>query len=146
MANPLVPQGTLNRLRASISFVSFPGLQITASFLGKEGIALAFDGVVTTPLDTMTGVVQSPEPYQRVTVSAHLIKSQALANNFKSQIELNSLVGDFVVRTDAGSMGPYQVSNGAINTVNPLKFDGSDAGWTLMLSGIYYVNASLWNF
>ena len=145
MANPIIPQGVLNRLRASATLTQFPGLNITASYLGKEGISLSFEGVVTTPLDTMTGVVQSPEPYQRVTMAAHLIKSQALANAFKTQIELSSLIGDVTIRPDAAQLGPYQLSNVAINSVNPLKFDGTDPGWVLMMSGIYYVNSSLWN-
>ena len=106
---------------------------------------MSFEGVVTTPIDTMTGIVQSPEPYQRCTVAVHLIKSQALANAYKTQIELNSLLGDMTVRPDAVALGPYELSNVAINGVNPLKFDGTDAGWVVMLSGIYYVNSSLWN-
>ena len=148
MANPLVPQGVLNRLRASITLSSFPGLNVTASYLGREGISMTFDGVATTPIDTMTGVVQSPEPYQRVTVSAHLLKSQALANAYKTQIELNTLMGDVTVRPDVPSgvgIGPYQLSNTALNTVNPLKFDGTDAGWIIMMSGIYYINSAIWS-
>ena len=148
MANPQVPQGTLNRLRASITLTSFPNLNITASYLGREGISLTFDGVVTTPIDSMTGIVPSPEPYQRITVSAHLLKSQALANAYKAQIELNSLLGDVTVRPDVAigtGIGAYQLSNCYINTVNALKFDGTDAGWIIMIGGIYLINSALWN-
>ena len=145
MANPIVPQGTLNRLRASITITSFPGLNITASYLGKEGVSLSFDGMVTTPIETMVGVVPSPEPYQKVSVSAHLLKTQALANSWKAQLEALSLIGDITVRSDTTTLDPYQFSNCYIMNVNPLKFAGDDAGWVISLGGIYYVNSSLWN-
>lgn len=145
MANPMVPQGTLNRLLGSVTFTDFPGLNITAPFLGKEAIGLTFDGPVTTPLETMSGIVDSPEPYQRVTVVAHLIKSQALANSFKTQIETFSVLGDATVRLDAKTLGPYQLSNTMIYNVNPLKADGMDPGWVVTLTGIYYINSALWN-
>jgi hypothetical protein len=147
-ANQLLPQGTLNRLRASVTFVSLPGLNIPASYLGKEMIGMSFDGVITTPLETATGVVTSPEPYQRVTVSCHLVKSMALASLWQAQILVNSLVGDFVVRPDSDpsiSLGPFSISNGMVNTVSPLRFDGTDPNYSLILSGQYYVNSNLFN-
>lgn len=145
MSNPIVPQGVLNRLRASATFPAFTGLNVSASYLGKDGISLAFDGVVTTPIETMTGLVMSPEPYQRVTVTMHLLKTQALANSFKSQIETSSLIGDVTIKPDATTLDPYQLSNVTIYNVSPLKFDGTDAGWVVMMVGIYYVNANLFN-
>lgn len=147
-ANQLIPQGTLNRLRTSVTFVSLPGLNIPASYLGKEMVGMSFEGVVTTPLETATGVVTSPEPYQRVTVTCHLVKSMALAALWQAQIQVSGLVGDFVVRPDSDpsvSIGPYQISNGMVNTVAGLRFDGSDPNWTLVLSGQYYVNSNLFN-
>lgn len=146
MANPQIPQGTLNRLRGSVTITSFPGLNITASYLGREGISLSFDGMATLSVDTMTGVVQSPEPYQRVTLSVHLLKTQALADLFKQQIESTTLLGEVTVRTDAQALSVYQLSNVAVTTVNPMKFDGTDAGFAVVMSGIYYINSSLWNF
>ena len=119
---------------------------MSASYLGKEGISISFDGEATTTIDTMTGVVQSPEPYQRVTMTIHLIKSQALAAAYKAQIELSTLLGDCIIRPDARELGPYSLSNGAISNVNPLKFDGTDAGWVLMGRAVYNINDSLWNF
>ena len=145
MANPIIPQGALNRLRTSITFTTSPNLNVSASYLGKEMVSISFDGVATTPIETATGLVQSPEPYQRVTIAAHLLKTQALANAFKQQIELNTLLGDLVLRLDAASLDPYQISNSSIQTVNPIKGDGTDGGWVVMMSGIYYINSNLWN-
>lgn len=146
MANPLQPQGTLNRLRGSINFTSVPSLNITAPFLGREMIGITFEGQANTPIETATGVVQSPEPYQRVTVNAHLLRTQFLANSWKAQLESNVLIGEFTIRSDSAILNPYQISNGAIQNVDPLRFNGTDAGWTIMISGIYYINSALWNF
>lgn len=145
MANPTVPQGTLNRLRSSITVPGLPGLNITPPYLGREMVALNFEGVATTPIETATGLVMSPEPYQRCTATAHLLKSQALANLWKAQLQVNTLIGDIVVRLDAKPLNPYQLSNCAINNVNPLRGDGTDAGWVIMFTGIYYINSDLWN-
>lgn len=146
MPNPIVPQDVLNRLRGSLVLTDHPELNVTPSYLGKEGMSINFEGVVTTPLDTMTGVVQSPEPYQRVAVAIHLLKPQALADAWKQQIELTSLIGDATLRTDAKQLSVFQLSNTAISNVSPIKIDGTDPGYVVMLTGIYYINSSLWNF
>ena len=145
MANPIVPQGTLNRLRGSLTLPAFTALNVTAPFLGKEGISITFEGVVTTPIETMTGLVMSPEPYQRVSASIHLLKSQTLANSWKRQLETLSLIGDATIKTDAATLNPYQLSNTTIYQVAPLSFDGQNAGWTVSIVGIYYINSALWN-
>ena len=144
-ANPQVPQGQLNRLRGSVTFSNFPALNVTAGYLGREGLGLNFEGQATLSIDTMTGVVQSPEPYVKMSVPVHLIKTQALAALFKAQMESNTVLGDATVRTDATGLPPYQLSNCAITTVNAIKIVGTDAGWVVMLSGIYYINSALWN-
>jgi len=145
MPNPLVPQGTLNRLRGSIQVTAFPELNVTASYLGKEGIGLSFGGVITTPIMTMTGVVQSPEPYQEASLTIHLLKTQAFANQWKIQLESSSLLGDMIINPDSVNLGSYALSNMAINNINPLSFAGTNAEYVVMCSGIYYVNSSLWN-
>lgn len=145
MPNPLIAQGTLNRIRASIVWNDFPQLNVTASYLGKDGISMSLDGDATGTIETMTGVVQSPEPYQRVTLSVHLLKTQALSNAYKAQMELATILGEGIIRPDAKTLSPYPISNAAIATINPLKFDGTDAGWVIMIRGVYYVNSSIWN-
>jgi hypothetical protein len=145
MANPNVPQGTLNRLRGSVTVPSNTQLNVTAPYLGKDGISLSFDGAANTAIDTMVGLVQSPEPYQRVTMAIHLLKTQALAELWKSTVESNVLLGDITVKTDSSILAPYLISNCAVMNVNPLKFDGTDAGWIVMITGIYYINSDLWN-
>lgn len=147
MANPLIPQGTLNRLRASVLWNDTPELNVTSSFLGREGIRLAFEGEATTFINTMTGAVTSPEPYQAVSLTINLLKTQPLANSYKNRYELNTLLGDGIVRPDVNSnsagLSPYQLSNCGIENVRELNFAGEDAGWVVTIKGFYQINSSL---
>lgn len=47
MPNPMIPVGTLNRVRASVKFTSHSELNVSASFLAKEGVELSFQGNIT---------------------------------------------------------------------------------------------------
>lgn len=146
--SPLVPQGNLNRLKASIVIDGFPQLNVTPSFLLPEGIGLSFGGPITTNLPSMTGVVTSPEPYQLVTCTVHLMKSQALAAAYKAQLENSSLIGTYTIRPDVDTAigpGPWYISNGSIINVSPLNFGGRDAGYVIELAGTYNINAAAWS-
>jgi hypothetical protein len=143
-ANPLIAQGTLNRLRGSVVVAGFPQLNVTAPYLGKEGISLALGGESTTYLDTMTGAVTSPEPKMMVNCVVHLLKTQPLAALYKAQMELLSLIGDITVIPDAATLGNYQIINCAIAAVSELRFSGEDAGFGVTLKGYYLINAALW--
>lgn len=147
MSSPLVQLGTLNRLAASIVWQDFPELNVTPSFLNREGIRLALDGDATRFLPAMTGAVTSPEPYQMVTLTINLLKTQGLAPQYKNQMEFSTLLGDCVVRPDVpvGSVGitPYDLVNMAIESVRELSFSGEDAGWSVVCRGYYLINSSL---
>jgi hypothetical protein len=143
--NPLIPQGTLNRIRASVVWPSFPSLNVTASYLGRQGIRLALDGESTLFIPTMTGAVTSPEPYMMITMTMHLLKSQNLAALYKAQMEDTALIGDGTVRPDAVNLPVYPIINCAIQAVRELNFAGDDADFAVAIRGYYLVNASLWN-
>ncbi len=147
-ANPLVPQGVLNRLVASINWNNFPELNITPPYLTKEAIRLALDGETTHYVPTATGAVTSPEPYMMITATAHLIKPQPLAAAYKAQMETNSLLGDGVIRPDVaasqGGLTPFDVANCSIQAVRELNFDGSDGGFVITLRGYWIINSELW--
>jgi hypothetical protein len=145
MANPLIAQGTLNRLRASVVFTSFPQLNITSSYLGKAGISMGFEGEYTTFIDTMTGAVTSPEPYVRVMLRINLLKTQALANAYKAQAEQSTLLGDLTVRPDATTLDPYPLINSGFANVGELSFAGGSADWMLSLHCYYNINAALFS-
>lgn len=144
MANPLVDQGVLNRIRGSVTWDNFTNLNITAAFLGKEGIRLALEGQASKPIPTMTGLVQSPEAYKMVSLTLNLLKSQALADAYKAQVELSSILGGCTVRPDATTLSPYQLLNMSIDSPNDLDFSGESAGYVIKATGYYLVNSSLW--
>lgn len=145
MANPLIEQGSLNRLRASVVVSGDSTLNVTAPFLGREGISLALDGETTAFLGTLTGVVTSPEPYQLVTVRMHLVRTQSLPAQYKKQMETNSLIGDIVVRPDSKALPPYAILNCAVEGVDELKMNGSDPGFMVRIRGAYAINSALYD-
>jgi len=143
--NPLVAQGNLNRLRASILFPAFPQLNVTPPFLGPNMIRLRLGGQTTAMIPTGTGVVTSPEPFMLVTMTVQLLKSQAFADQFKTQYESNALLGACTVRPDTTTLSPFDFSNTAIQSVDELSFSGTDASFTVSLQATYYINNSMWN-
>lgn len=145
MANPLIDQGSLNRIRGSITIPNFPALNITAPYLGKQGIRLALQGESVVYLPTMTGAVTSQEPYMMIEVAATLLKTQPLSNQFKLQMESSALIGDISVRPDAAQLGIYEVVNSSIKGVREMSFAGDEPGWVVTLGGYYLVNNSLFD-
>ncbi|MAF04429.1 MULTISPECIES: hypothetical protein [unclassified Herbaspirillum] len=143
--NPLIAQGTLNRLRGSVVVTDVPELNVTASYLGKAGISLSLDGDATTFIPTMTGAVTSGEPYQMVTMTINLLKTQGLANLYKQRAENLSTLGDLVITPDASTLGTYPLTNCAIGSVRELSFAGEDAGYVVTIRGYYLINNSLWD-
>ena len=143
--NPLVPQGTLNRVRATFQCVATPALNVTAPFLGKEGLSLALEGETTLYIPTMTGAVTSPEPYMMVTVNLHLLKTQGLAATYKSQMENLSTIGDCVITPDASTLPTYSLVNCAIESVTEMPMNGTDAGFNVRIRGYYITNNALFN-
>jgi hypothetical protein len=139
-----VNQGNLNRLLASVTFSDFQNLNIISTYLGKEGISINFDTDANLTIPAMTGVVQSPEPYQMVSIEIHLLRSQAFAAQYKSQIESLTLVGDLTVIPDSITMPKYSISNCAIKNVSGLKLNGTDADFTITITGSYQINSQLW--
>lgn len=144
-ANPLVQQGTLNRLRGSVVIPNFPALNVTAGYLGKQAISLALDGDVTQMIDTMTGLVTSPEPYMGATITMHLLRTQALATAWRTQWETLSTLGAVTVHTDTAALGHFDFQNCAVTRAPTMTFDGTDPGFMVEIRGIYYINQSLWN-
>lgn len=143
--NPLVSQGTLNRLRGSVVLTDHPELNVTASFLGPEGIRLALEGEPTTQIPTLTGAVQSPEPYQLCNVTVSLLKTQALADAYKKQYENDTVIGDITVRPDSSVLSPYNLINCSLGPLRELSFNGTDASYAVSIRGYYQINASLWD-
>lgn len=143
MANSLQSQGTLNRLRANVTIPAFPALAITAPFVGRRGISVAWQGETTVYLDTMTGAVTSPEPYVKASVVCHLVKSQPLANSWKLQLESATLLGNVTVRPDASTLSPWSFVNCSLQRVADMSLAGDDPEYQITIGGLYYINQSL---
>lgn len=144
MATPQT-QGTLNRLRGAISFTDHPELNITPGFLGKEMISITPQGDATHIIPTATGVVTSPEPYQVMEFSAHVLRTNGLGDRFKKRIEELSTLGDATIRSDSSSFSDYNVTNVSVKSVDAIKMNGEDAGWMIHFSGAYLINGSLYS-
>jgi len=143
MANPLIDQGVLNRLRGSVVFADNPAFNVTSPFLGKAGLRLALEGQATVYLPTLTGAVRSPEPYQMVSLSANLLKSQPLANAYKNRMETDTFLGNATVRTDSVTLNVYEIINVSISALRELNLNGEDADYLITFIGYYSVNQSL---
>jgi hypothetical protein len=164
--NPLIAQGYLNKLRASLSLTNFTNLNVTAPFLNREGIRLAIEGQATDFLPTLTGAVGSPNPFMMCSVTVNLLKTQSIANAYKLQMESSTLLGPGTVRPDIGNstttflqanpllaqgglpaagLSPYELTNLAIVSVAEQSYSGEDAGWRITLRGFYQINSSLYN-
>lgn len=140
MPMQIVPQGNLNRLRASVVPTSFPELQVISSYLGPEGIRLAFDSNAADLLPTMTGMVTSPAPYQAATLTIAIVKSTPLSDRYKLQFEDNTMLGEVTVRPDATQLSPFVLENMTLETVREMGFAGNDAVVVVTMRGYRLVN------
>lgn len=147
MPSPQTPPGNLNRVAASVYLVDHPELNVSADYLGRDGISLSFEGNSTTGIDAMTSIVMSPEPYQRSTLMINLLKSQNLAALWEAQRALSTLIGALQVYPDVqqGGIGVYPLSNCAILNIRELRFAGEDAGYVVSVIGKYDINSTLYN-
>jgi hypothetical protein len=143
--NPLVSQGVLNRLRASVNVIDSPELNGSASFFGESGVSLALEGQATGQIGTLVGVANSPEPYLMASVVINLLKTQSLAALWKARMEKDSQLGEIVITPDAVAIGTYYLYNASIESVKDMQLNGKDAGYTVTVKGIYYINSDLWN-
>ena len=144
MANPQIPQGTLNRLLATVVFSDNAGLNVTAPYLGKNGIHLVLDGKSAESLPTMTGTVISPEPYMMGTATMDLLKSQAFADRYKQQMETNSSIGNGTIWPDSTTLSPFNIFNAVITGVRDLPFNGQSAEFAVSIEFYYQVNSNLY--
>ncbi|ECI3834681.1 hypothetical protein DOQ96_10285 [Salmonella enterica subsp. enterica] len=145
MPNPLVPQGFLNRVRGAVTVTDNPALNVSASYLGKEGISMRPDTAATDILPTLTGTVGSQAPYQQVTLTIHLLKTQGLGASYQKQFAADTALGEVVVTPDATTFGNYTVLNCYLVNFNELQLNGMDAGYVVTLSGYLITNDKMWD-
>jgi hypothetical protein len=142
MSNPLINQGSLNRLLGSIVIPGFAYLSVISPFLGKDGISISLEGDASQLHGTMTGGVPSPEPYQMATITANILKTNGLGAAYKLQFETDTTIGNVSVITDTIALPPYDFDTCVLQSVQEVKFDGNQPGMVIKIRGIYRINSA----
>ena len=142
--NPLIDQGVLNRIRASVTWANFPQLNVTAPFLDRDGVTLRKEGEATMQHPTMTGVVQSGEVYMPVSVVIALLRTQALSAAYQTQMQASTVLGQGTVFPDVSvGLAPYVLYNMAIQSVGELVLNGTTPIWAVTCRGYWPINNNL---
>jgi len=142
--NPYTPQGTLNRLKSSVTVPGISALNITSSYMSKQFVSIAFDGEIANAIPTATGIVTSPEPYVMATITVGILRTQPLAAAWKLQAETLASIGNVSVFPDTAAYPEYDLVNCVIQHIEPAAFDGVDPVVRVVIRGAYYVNNALW--
>jgi len=143
IGNPQIPQGVLNLTRVNVQVPNFPQLNITAPYFGTGGMTMSWTSPATTFINTLTGRVISPEPFQAVTIGLHLVKSQTLAGLWEAQRQSFTAIGNLLAYTDAALMPSYAFSNCAIENVNEITSNGKSYEYFVTVGGTYIINNQL---
>jgi len=143
--NPQVAQGTLNKVRSSVIVTGDNTLNVTAPFLGRNMVSVAFQGDASAYIQTASGAVPSPEPYLVATITIDVLKTTGTLGLWRTQLENASFIGDIRVVSDTVALSDYTFTNCTIISIGDLPFDGSTAEARITINGIYYVNSSLWS-
>ncbi len=144
--NPLVTQGTLNRVRCHIVVANNPALNITSSYMGRRLATIRFEDAFADQIGTGTGVVNSPVPYVMAAIEASLLRTTSLADAWLAQSQNQSRIGPITIHSDTAAFSAIQIDNVVIRDLQPGVYDGTDPVSMLTLRGIYYVNNALWSF
>ncbi|MHB8914737.1 MAG: hypothetical protein ACYC4K_02870 [Thiobacillus sp.] len=142
--NPMVAQGTLNRLKASVTFPNLSGLNITSPYMSKHFVTVSFDGDFDNLIETATGGVTSPEPYVMATVSVGILRTQALASQWLVQAQAISDIGEMSVFSDTAAFPEIDLHNAILKHFDTGTYDGTDPVVKLTFKGIFYANNNLW--
>jgi hypothetical protein len=146
MGNPLIDQGQLNLLKAAVTWNNFQSLNVSAPFLDRPGILLRKKTTGTSQHPTMTGIVQSPQPYMEIDIVIALLKTQPLSDAYKTQFETDTIIGAGIVYPDTTTgLSPYDIDNMALGTVGEILLNGTTPIWGVTLSGVWYINSAAFN-
>lgn len=142
--NTATSQGTLNRLRASITVTDNPDLNVTSDYLGAGGISVAPSGNVTDFINTMTGRVTSPVPYIPVEVTINMLRTQTLGAAWYNQALSNSLLGAVTITPDVTTFPNISLRNCGITSLPTQSYAGTDPSFDIVVSGYMIINSELW--
>ena len=143
--NPNLFPSNLNRIRGSVLVPSNSSLNITASYLGKEGIVIAPQSPVVTQMQGLATIVNSEEPYQLVQVTAMVMKSLALSAAYINQIQQSPSIGTITITPDTSVLPQFTLFNTAIVNWNQISMAGLQPDFTITFQGQFNVSNDLWN-
>ena len=143
MANPNIIPSPLNRVRANVSIPSAGDLNVTAPYLGAEGISISFAGNVATQLMGLTSTINSEEPYVPSQIRISLLKSLALANQWMTRIQNAPTLGQVTVISDTKEFEPINFYNCVITNVADVSMAGKQAEFVITISGYWAVSNDL---
>jgi hypothetical protein len=144
--NPGIARGVLNRVKCSVVLPSFPSLNIISANMGRSMARISFTGDLVNQISTGTGLVNSPEPFVRATITIALLRTQPIAAAWFSQILADSNVEDATIYSDTSTFPPIALQSVVANHMDPGPFDGTSPDFMLILSGALPVNNNLWTF
>ena len=126
-------------------FRSNSSLNITSSYLGKEGIVIAPQSPVVTQMQGLATIVNSEEPYQLVQVTAMVMKSLALSAAYINQIQQSPTVGTITVTPDTSVLPQFTLYNCAIVNWNQISMAGTQPDFAIVFQGQFNVSNDLWS-
>lgn len=144
IANPLITQGLLNRVRVHTVVAENSALNVTASYMGKSQAQLTFEPPFVDQIETATGIINSPKPFVMGSLVINLLRSQSLANDWLNTTQVDSQLGTITVYGDSTTFEPITLYNTSITDFDPGAFDGQDPIVKLTIRGVFYVNNDLW--
>ena len=143
--NPNLIPGNINRIRGTILVPGNPTLNVTAPFLGADGIVISPQTPTTTVIQGMASTINSEEPYQIIQVRAMILKSLALSAAYLTQIQNSPSIGSITVNPDTNVMAPFTLNNVAIVNWQEISFAGRQADFAVVFSGYYNISNDLWS-
>lgn len=145
MPSPLVNQGFLNRVKGAVNVTDDPDLNVTASYLGTDGISLRPDTAAADVIPTLTGTVGSQAPYQQVTLTVHMLRTQALSAAWQNRFSTSTALGEIEVTPDASTFNSYTVLNAYLTNFQEINITGRDPGYVAIISGYIVTNNDMWD-
>lgn len=142
--NPLVSQGFLNRVKASMTVTDTPALNVSASYLAKEMISMRTTGPAADIIQTATGTVISGNVYQPIEIVCHVLRTQALGESWRQRFLSDVSLGEVVVTPDSTVMGDFTILNTALTNWQEMTINGTQASFILLLSGYWVINNDMW--
>lgn len=145
MTNPIIQQGVLNKASVHVVVVSNNALNVLYYNLGKDMVSAHPTGPASTYIDTAAGRVPSPEPYIPYDVSIDILKTTGAYANWFAAMQKSSYIGDIQLIGDTSALPVITISNCSIVNPGDLLLNATKASTVISLTGLIYVNNSMWN-